>query len=44
VSKSALLPEHWTNIDAERMTRDKTMFQWSTAAETFYRTADIGDR
>ena len=41
-SKSALFLEHWTDIGAERMTRYETMYQWSAAAETFYRAADIG--
>jgi len=35
--------EHWTNIDAERMTRYETMYQWSAAAEAFYEAADIGE-
>ena len=42
MSKSAVFLEHWTDIDAERMTRYETMYQWSAAAATFYRAADIG--
>lgn len=43
MSEPALFLEHWTNIDADRMTRYETMYRWSAAAEVFYRAAEIGD-
>jgi ubiquinone/menaquinone biosynthesis C-methylase UbiE len=42
LSEPELFLDHWTNIDAERMTRYETMYQWSAAAEAFYRAAEIG--
>lgn len=33
--------DHWVNIDAERLARYETMYQWSAAAEDFYAPADI---
>jgi hypothetical protein len=42
VSKPLFL-EHWTNIDAESMARYESMYQWSAAAEAFYRAAEIRD-
>jgi len=33
--------DHWVNIDAKRLARYETMYQWSAAAEDFYAPADI---
>jgi ubiquinone/menaquinone biosynthesis C-methylase UbiE len=34
--------KHWVSIDAERLARYETMYQWSAAAEAFYAPAAIG--
>jgi ubiquinone/menaquinone biosynthesis C-methylase UbiE len=40
-SQAPLFLEHWINVDPERLARYETMYQWSTAAETFYAPAEI---
>src|SRR5262245_15698145 len=40
-SRAQLFLEHWINVDPERLARYETMYQWSTAAETFYAPAEI---
>ncbi len=42
MSETRPFPEHWINIDPERLARYETMYQWTAAAEAFYAPADIG--
>src|SRR5262249_32625432 len=42
MSETRPFPEHWLNIDPERLARYETMYQWSAAAEAFYAPAGIG--
>jgi ubiquinone/menaquinone biosynthesis C-methylase UbiE len=42
MTDTGLFMDHWVDIDPERMARYETMYEWSSAAETFYAPADIG--
>lgn len=42
VSTTRPFLDHWLNIDPERMARYEVVYQWTSAADAYYASAEIG--